>query len=58
VLPRATGRKIQRHIFLDAHFLDIRAIFSGRETKIEFICDAQFLQVRAIVSICLARRLS
>jgi hypothetical protein len=49
VLSRPTGRKIQRHIFLDAHFLDIRAIFSAREIKIDFICAAQFFQVRALV---------
>jgi hypothetical protein len=46
VAPEA---QIQRHIFPHAHFLDISAIFSGHEIKIDFICDAQFFRVRAIV---------
>jgi hypothetical protein len=49
VRSRPAGREIQCHIFLDAQFFEIRAIFSGREIQFQVIRVTQFFRARAIV---------
>jgi hypothetical protein len=51
VPSRPAGREIQCHIFLDAQFFEIRAVFPERDIQFEVNCVTQLFRVRAIVFI-------